>query len=111
GCVLVPHGADYVAELLACLVDIFGGAARASFDGRPLIEPPLAAVREFEGVADAMNDLARPAEGAAADLSVIVCTRDRPEALASCLSALVSQRRPPGEILVVDNSAGRTAEP
>ena len=108
---LLTLAAELVAEQLACRVDTLGGAARASFDGRPLIEPSLAAVREFEGVADAMNDLARPAEGAAADLSVIVCTRDRPEALASCLSALVSQRRPPGEILVVDNSAGRTAEP
>jgi len=108
---LLTLAAELVAEQLACRVDTLGGAARASFDGRPLIEPSLAAVREFEGVADGMNDLARPAEGAAADLSVIVCTRDRPEALASCLSALVSQRRPPGEILVVDNSAGRTAEP
>jgi GT2 family glycosyltransferase len=41
-------------------------------------------------------------------ISVIICTRDRPEALARCLRSLQALSHPPHEILVVDN-APRTA--
>jgi GT2 family glycosyltransferase len=41
----------------------------------------------------------------------VICTRDRPEALARCLASLAHQRSAPGEIVVVDNSAFRSAEP
>jgi len=37
-------------------------------------------------------------------VSVIVCTRNRPENLAGCLAALRRQRCQPGEIIVVDNA-------
>ena len=37
-------------------------------------------------------------------VSVVVCTRNRPENLAGCLAALRQQQRPPGEIIVVDNA-------
>lgn len=37
-------------------------------------------------------------------LSVIVCTRDRPEALTRCLEALCNSREPADEIIVVDNA-------
>lgn len=40
----------------------------------------------------------------AASVSVVVCTLDRPEALARCLAALARQSQPPGEIVVVDNA-------
>jgi GT2 family glycosyltransferase len=38
------------------------------------------------------------------DVSVIVCTRDRPEALARCLAALAALDPAPAEIVVVDNA-------
>lgn len=38
------------------------------------------------------------------DVSVIVCTRDRPEALARCLDALAALDPAPGEVVVVDNA-------
>lgn len=38
-------------------------------------------------------------------LSVVICTKDRPEELATCLQSLASQRRLPMEVLVVDASA------
>ena len=38
-------------------------------------------------------------------LSIVVCTRDRPDLLATCLESLRSQTRRPEEILVVDASA------
>jgi GT2 family glycosyltransferase len=36
--------------------------------------------------------------------SLIICTRDRPDALARCLSSLADQTRRPDEVLVVDNA-------
>jgi O-antigen biosynthesis protein len=43
-------------------------------------------------------------------ITVVVCTRDRPEELEECLAALAAQSRPAQEIVVVDNapSDGRT---
>lgn len=41
-------------------------------------------------------------------LSVIVCTRNRPDQLATCLKALLKQHIPPLEILVVDNDPDET---
>lgn len=40
----------------------------------------------------------------AGDLTVVVCTRDRPELLDGCLAALRAQREAPAAILVVDNA-------
>ena len=44
------------------------------------------------------------AEAQAASVSVIVCTRDRPEPLARCLEALRTLSPAPQEIVVVDNA-------
>lgn len=41
----------------------------------------------------------------AESISVIVCTRDRPEPLAQCLEALLHLDPPPHEIVVVDNAS------
>lgn len=43
------------------------------------------------------------------DVSVIVCTRDRPEALARCLAALAALDPAPAEIVVVDNASTTAA--
>jgi GT2 family glycosyltransferase/SAM-dependent methyltransferase len=48
----------------------------------------------------------------AADLTVVLCTRDRPADLARALAALAAQEAPPAEVVVVDNDpAGGTARP
>ncbi len=39
------------------------------------------------------------------DATVVVCTRDRPAQLETCLDSLAAQHHPPLEILVVDNGA------
>src|SRR5688500_7207735 len=39
-------------------------------------------------------------------VSVIVCTRDRPEALDACLASIRRLRTQPAELVVVDNSGG-----
>lgn len=95
--------ARLVAQQLAARLPALGGTPHAVNDGRAFIEPSLDAVRAF-GDFDAIDALAAPARADAAALGVIVCTRDRPEALDSCLQALRAQHRPAGELLVVDNS-------
>lgn len=37
-------------------------------------------------------------------VTVVVCTRDRPEALEGCLASVAAQRHPPAEVVVVDNA-------
>src|SRR5262245_7263786 len=44
-------------------------------------------------------------------VSVVICTKDRPEMLATCLESLAGQTRPPEEIVVVDASAARARDP
>jgi len=45
------------------------------------------------------------------DISVVICTRDRPEALRSCLRSVAGSTRRPCEVVVVDQSSdGHTAE-
>jgi GT2 family glycosyltransferase len=50
--------------------------------------------------------------GGDALVSVVVCTRDRPEGLATCLASIQASTHPHVEIVVVDNapSSGATAE-
>jgi glycosyltransferase involved in cell wall biosynthesis len=46
-------------------------------------------------------------------VSVVICTRDRPDELARCLASLAEQTRVPDQIVVVDNASddnGRTRE-
>ena len=52
---------------------------------------------------------ALPAEKSAPSVSVVVCTRDRPEQLVDCLRSLAALTSPADEIIVVDN-APRTLE-
>jgi glycosyltransferase involved in cell wall biosynthesis len=40
------------------------------------------------------------------DCAVVICTRNRPEELESCLNAVFAQTLPASEILVVDNAPG-----
>jgi glycosyltransferase involved in cell wall biosynthesis len=38
-------------------------------------------------------------------VSVVICTRDRPDELARCLASFSGQTRPPREVIVVDNAS------
>ncbi len=44
----------------------------------------------------------------AADLTVAICTRNRPRLLRRALQSVSAQTEPPGEILVVDNGPADT---
>ncbi|MGY1679571.1 glycosyltransferase [Geodermatophilus sp. SYSU D01176] len=52
---------------------------------------------------------AAPLPGAADDVTVVICTRDRPEWLARCLAALGRSIVPPAEVVVVDNAPSSAA--
>ncbi|NEX95175.1 glycosyltransferase, partial [Caulobacter sp. 17J65-9] len=71
--------------------------------GTPLPRARVAAVAAVEepwALLDALTGLPPyPAD----QLSVIICTRARPQALAACLASLAVQDSPPREIIVVDN--------
>lgn len=56
------------------------------------LEQPLAKLRE------------RLSHSAGGSVSVVICTRDRPEQLAQCLRSLQNLSQPPHQILVVDNA-------
>jgi glycosyltransferase involved in cell wall biosynthesis len=61
------------------------------------LEQPLEMLRE---------NWSKPAEGS---VSIVICTRDRPEQLAQCLLSLQNLSQPPHEILVVDNAPSSDA--
>src|SRR5690606_34804084 len=69
----------------------------------PVGEAGLADLRGLEAL-DALGAVCPEREGEAVGVSVVVCTRDRPEPLAACLRALSRQTRPPREVVVVDNA-------
>jgi glycosyltransferase involved in cell wall biosynthesis len=102
--------AEFASAQLAARLPEFGGPACATFDGRPVLRVPADSFQGHGDLLEKLDRLADPSLLAAPNLSVIICTRDRPESLARCLVSLATQHSPPGEIIVVDNSLGRTAE-
>lgn len=46
-----------------------------------------------------------PATNQTLSVTVVICTRDRPDALAHCLDSLSRQVRPPDQVVVVDNAS------
>ncbi|MEV0900619.1 glycosyltransferase family A protein [Actinoplanes sp. NPDC049802] len=73
-----------------------GGAPVPSHGFTPAAEPAFLAGR-------------RTALAAAPDITVVVCTRERPGALARCLDSLLAQHYMPARILVVDNAPATDA--
>lgn len=92
------------AQVLATRIEGLGGPALPAADGTPLPQARIAAIAALEdpwAVLDSLTGLpAHPAD----EVSVIVCTRSRPHALAACLASLAVQDSAPREILVVDNA-------
>jgi GT2 family glycosyltransferase len=98
--------------------------SRAGFLGQVLVpaEPVLTAERQREAITEQLEELlwsrcvsaafTRAARGATGEwlgtggpsVSVIVCTRDRPRQLSSCLDSMAMLNTPPREVIVVDNA-------
>lgn len=106
---LAAFGAEFIGAQLATRSQDPPGPPRATGDGQRIPPLRLGDILALDATADRLDRWATPAGASAQGLSVVVCTRDRPEALQRCLEALARQGQPPGEIIVVDNSAARTA--
>jgi glycosyltransferase involved in cell wall biosynthesis len=101
------------------LPDTFEGLAVFWWRGRPVAQAwrPGTADDASAGRIDA-DTLSRAAaeehraQPARHDASVVICTRDRPEALQRCLGSLPRQTWRPSEVIVVDNASrdGRTRD-
>ncbi len=97
---LARHAATAIAAAVAARLELHrghvAGNEQIELEALLSISPPLALV----------NELTQP-EGSpfnAGDVSVIVCTRDRPGPLRDCLSSLIAMEPAPREIIVVDNA-------
>ena len=101
--------AEFAATQLAARSPHFG-PARATYDGRPFLRVPVDRLQHCGDFLTQLEGLADTSQVSAAPLSVIICTRDRPRALERCLAALTTQSSRAGQIIVVDNSRGRSAE-
>lgn len=101
---MVALAADLVAEQAAARKPTFDMLPRAGVDGQPASGPDLAQARAASDLLAQLDREAAATRGTGEVLSVIVCTRDRPEMLRKCLASLAAQAAPPGQVVIVDNS-------
>ena len=121
---LLPIGSVQLASIAAQRVAravghglIKKGYPRPPFFLSPEVRsgPGLASLLEFARPLQSFSELARPPKscetGITAPVSVIICTRNRPEALQKCLQSLRNLARRPREIIVVDNDPSSNLTP
>ncbi|GIF15525.1 glycosyltransferase [Actinoplanes teichomyceticus] len=103
----VPDHGLSPADLAAAVDDELGDVVRPRLGGAPVPAGGFTPATEPEFLAGRRAVLA-----GAPDITVVVCTRERPGALARCLDSLLAQQYPGLRILVVDNApaTGATAE-
>ena len=107
---LLPLSAHFVAHQLAARLPELGAPPKAGGDAEPVIQLSMQSAIAFtqHSAIDAMGVASTELPD---DLSVVVCTRDRPRELDRCLRALRAQHSAPLEVVVVDNSEQRSAQP
>lgn len=101
--------ARFAAEQRAARDPALGAPLAAGSEGMPHSKVTTGTALAAQDLLPWLDTASRPASAGAQRLSVVVCTRDRGEALARCLAGLAQQRRPPGEIIIVDNSLAGSA--
>lgn len=112
---------QHVASCVAPAVGhrLFGPRFRGPFPARRVMQPtvpdlpnpaallecgkPLQALADLWRARRRVGDAAGSGPGAPASISVVICTRNRPDLLRRCLTSLALQERAPLETLVVDN--------
>lgn len=103
--------AEYGAAQLSARSPALGAPLRATFEGRPKQALKLSHLLAKRDLLDELDRLATMPAMTAKQISIVICTRDRGEALAECLRSVTAQRSAPGEIIVVDNSEDGNAGP
>lgn len=101
--------ADLGATQVAGRDTAFGALASAGSDAGAIPHAVPGDLLDAGQARMLLDELARPPQPGAADISLIVCTRDRLDDLSACLGALTLLDPAPAEIIVVDNSAGGNA--
>lgn len=102
---LVRHGTRVLGELRV--------AAGEGRDPAAVIERCRTAFADALWSGDVVEHHTPPLD--ASDVSIVICTRDRPTLLAECLAAIGALEPPPGAVIVVDSASttdatGRVAE-
>jgi glycosyltransferase involved in cell wall biosynthesis len=90
----IPEEGLTAEELTAAILSELGGEILPRLDGAGLGEPPLP-----DFLARRRDVLEK-----APKMTVVVCTRERPEGLEACLKSLLAQEYPDFSVLVVDNA-------
>ena len=101
--------ARFAAEQRAARDPALGAPVQGGAEGEPKWRVAASAAAGSGSTIDWLDAISRLSPEPAGDLSVIICTRERGEALTTCLTAVAEQESPPGEVIVVDNSRGQTA--
>lgn len=101
--------AELMAEQLAGREPSLGGPMVAGSEGRPHRALALEAAAGLPQLEERLEELASGDLWDAGEVSLVICTRDRPQALERCLASLSRQQRVAGELIVVDNSANGSA--
>lgn len=108
----LPMGAGQLRALATNLLAVqlaarepeLGAPLAAGNEGLPRRDLRFNAAATLDHLAERLEAMGRSADGDATHISLIICTRDRTDALQRCLESLKQQRSPPGELIVVDNS-------
>jgi len=103
--------AEYGAAQLAARRPALGAPLRATHEGRPKQALALSHLLAEHNLVEELDMLATAPTPPTTQISAVICTRDRGEALAGCLRSMTMQRSAPGEIVVVDNSSDGNARP
>lgn len=101
--------AGFVADQLIARAARFAPPPYAGPDGVAVQAVRLAPALGPADLAGELDAIALVPPRLGEQLSVVVCTRDRPDSLKRCLASLAELDPAPGEILVVDNSASGSA--
>jgi glycosyltransferase involved in cell wall biosynthesis len=101
---LRQFAAEYLAAQLCARNAALGAPLRATYEGWPKPAISLTAALGTGNLVDDLDHLATASTASAQDISVVICTRDRDDALAECLRSVAKQCSAPGEVIVIDNS-------
>lgn len=101
--------ARLTAEQRAARDPALGAPLQGGAEGHPKWRLTASEAARCTATTDWLDTVTQLPPEQAGDLSVVICTRDREEALAACLTAIAEQESPPGEVIVVDNSREGTA--
>lgn len=101
--------AELLADQLAGRERSLGAPLVAGSEARPHNMLKLDQAADLPDLRKRLDRLAAEAPCEAGEISLVICTRDRPDALDRCLASLSGQRAMPGELIVVDNSRDGSA--